>query len=80
LEAELLSEANTGQSVRDLVGRRLDLVDGTVFSLCVLLDFYLNAAAYALQEWVSSPLGRRLGLVELEGCESGAFVDGVAED
>ena len=43
-------------------------------------SFDLNATAYALQERESGRLGRRLGLVELEGCESGAFVDRVAED
>jgi hypothetical protein len=45
-----------------------------------LPGFDLNATAYALQEREGDRLGRRLGLVELEGCESGAFVDGVAED
>jgi hypothetical protein len=55
-------------------------LDGTVLSLCALLDFNLDATAYALQERESGRFGGRLGVVELEGCESGAFVDGVAED
>lgn len=49
-------------------------------STSLLLDFDFNTAAHALQERESGRLGRRLGVVELEGRESGAFVDGVAED
>jgi hypothetical protein len=42
--------------------------------------FDLDAAAHALQEGESGCLWRRLSIVELKGCESSAFVDGVAED
>jgi hypothetical protein len=80
LVAELLSEAGVLVSeVSRWIGMRVD--DGTVSqSLCLLLDFNFDATAYALQEREGGRFGGRLGVVELEGCESGAFVDGVAED
>jgi hypothetical protein len=60
---------------RSLVG------DGTVLvSGGLLPDFNFDTTAHALQERESSRFGRRLGIFKLEGCKSGAFVDGVAED
>ena len=60
------------------IGCGWDWVSVTLSPYLLNLDF--DTAAYALQERERGRLGRRLSLVELEGCESGAFVDSIAED
>jgi len=75
-EAELLSEAESSLACR------MALVDDPVADggIDLLPGFNFDTTSYALQEGESGRFWGRLSLVELEGCESGAFVDGVAED
>ena len=79
LVAKLLSEAESW-SVRCLAGWNICRCWDCFKSLYLLPDFDFDTAAYSLQERESGRFGRRLGIVELKGCESGAFVDGIAED